>query len=133
MTKDGNEKKRLLGIDYGSKRVGVALSDEEGRMAFPKAVFQNDRYLFTEIKSLCEANDIKAIVMGESKNFNMEENPIMKQILAFKSELERDLQLPVYLEPEFMTSLEAQHLQGKTVFNDASAAALILKSFIEKH
>ena len=127
-----NKGGRLLGIDYGMKRVGVALSDESGIMAFPKAVIPNDRYLFTEIKNICEANHVTAIVMGESKDFDMKENKIMKRIHAFKSELERDLGLPVYLEPEFMTTTEAQHLQGKTSFNDASAAALILKSYIEK-
>lgn len=122
-----------MGIDYGSKRVGIALSDESGSIAMPHAVFPNDRTLFREVKSVCDSRKIQAIVMGESKDFKGIDNPIMKQVYAFKAELERDLDLPVHLEPEFMTSAEAVHLQGENAMSDASAAALILKSYLEKN
>lgn len=124
--------KRLMGIDFGSKRVGIALSDEGGKFAMPRAVLPNDRTLFGEIKNMCKAHEVKAIVMGESRDFKGNANPIMKDILFFKGELERELQLPVYLEPEFMTSQEAAHQPGEHTFLDASAAALILQSYIDK-
>ena len=119
-----------MGIDYGSKRVGIALSDEGGNIAMPKAVLPNDRYLFTEVKNLCTGHEVNVIVLGESKDFKGNHNPIMKAILAFKGELERDLKLPVHLEPEYMTSHQAAREQGNHPLLDASAAAIILQSFL---
>lgn len=123
---------RLMGIDFGSKRVGVALSDEDHKFAMPKAVLPNDRTLFGEIKNLCSAHEVEAIVMGESYDYKGNANPIMKDILFFKGELERDLGLPVFLEPEFMTSDAAAKIQGENAMLDASAAALILQSYLDK-
>ncbi len=123
---------RFLGIDFGSKRVGVALSDESKKIAMPLAVLPNDRTLFREIKGFCESRDVEAIVMGESKDFKGKSNSIMKSIELFKAELERDLKLPVYLEPEFLTSEHAKRAQGDHPLLDASAAALILQSFLDK-
>lgn len=120
-----------MGIDYGSKRIGVALSDESGVIAMPKAVLPNNRFLFGEIKNLCEGHKVKAIVLGQSVDFKGNDNPIMKDISLFKAELERDLHLPVYLEPEFMTSRQAAREQGEHPLLDASAAALILRSFLD--
>lgn len=123
---------RILGIDYGSKRVGIALSDETKTIAVPYAVLPNDRNLFRDIKEFCEAREVKSIVMGESRDYKGNPNPIMKQITAFKAELERDLQMPVHLEPEFMTSEHAKRAEGEHPLLDASAAALILQSFLDK-
>lgn len=124
---------RYMGIDYGRKRIGVAISDEVGNFAFPHSVLTANGELISKIKSLCQEQKVGAIVMGESKDFHQKDNPIMKAVLAFKLEIEKETALPVYLEPEFMTSAEAEHLQGKNDKLDASAAAIILKSFLEKH
>jgi putative Holliday junction resolvase len=121
---------RYLGIDFGSKRVGVALSDETNTIAVPKAVIPNDRYLFTEIKNLVKGHKVSAIVMGDSVDFKGNPNSIMKEALLFKGEIERDLGLSVHLEPEFMTSQQAAREQGATALLDASAAAIILQSFL---
>lgn len=124
---------RHIGIDFGKKRVGVALSDEAGNFALPHSVLANDAQLVPQLAALALEQKAGAIVMGESKNFQQQDNPIMKAGLVFKAELERATGLPVHLEPEFMTSAEAEHLQGKNAMLDASAAALILKSYLEKH
>ncbi len=123
---------KLLGIDYGARNVGLAVSNDDQTMAFPKGVITNNRELLGRIKELCQAEGVAAVVMGESHNFQGEENKIMRDIKMFKVVLEKDLQLPVYLEPEFMTSQEASRLQGATPLLDASAAALILKSFLAR-
>ncbi len=121
-----------MGIDYGSKRVGIALSDDGAVIAVPRAIFPNNRTLFGEIKNMCEGHKVTAIVMGESKDFKGNPNPIMKDILFFKGELERDLGLPVFLEPEYLTSHEAARTQENQALLDASSAALILQSFLDK-
>jgi len=124
---------RLIGIDYGTKRVGVAISDEEATFALPHAVWLNDRELVNNIKALCIEKRAKALVIGESRNLDGSENAILKEIMLLKRALETELSIPVYLEPEFYTSAEAERLQGKNSMHDASAAALILKSYLERH
>jgi len=123
---------KYLGIDYGAKRIGIAITDDSGSMAFAKKVLPASPDLVLEIKKICDEEKIEGIVMGESKNFLGVDNPIMKQIYIFKSDLESFVKLPVYFEPELMTSMEAQHIQGDNDMNDASAAAIILNSFLSK-
>jgi len=122
---------RYLGIDYGTKRVGIALSDEDGRIAFPKSVLPSDSRLLDEIRALCSENDISAIVLGESKDYHGEYNEVMKPAFELKERLERELDLPVLLEPEFMTSAAAERATPGDML-DASAAALILQSFLDR-
>jgi len=123
---------RLLGIDYGTKNVGIAVGEEEHGLAFPRAVLKNDRDLIAGIRAICLVENAEKIILGESKNFKGEDNKVMKEILEFKKVLESESGLPVVFEPEFMTSAEAEHLQGKNEMLDASAAALILKSYLDK-
>lgn len=139
-----------MGIDFGEKRVGVALSDAGGTMAFPKTVLPNDSKLLDAIATLAKAEEVKTIVCGESKNFSGNENPIMVALKKVTEELQKRGFSVVY-EPEFLTSHEfAQQnfdLQkeaarrddgraGREPYNkdsiDASVAALILKTFLEK-
>ena len=123
---------RLAGIDYGSKRVGVALSDESGRFALPFAVLPNDADLVPAIATLCRERSVGTIVVGESRTLAGQPNPIMSRALSFARELRAATNLPIEFEPEFYTSAEAERLQGKIKDLDASAAALILKSYIDK-
>lgn len=122
---------KYLGIDYGSKRVGFATSNDEGTMAFPLTVVQNTEDLMIDIIKICLENNIGGIVVGESKNFSQEDNEIMKEIKPFVENLKEKSGLPVHLHPEFLTSQEAERLQGKNDMLDASAAALILKSYLD--
>ncbi len=124
---------KYLGIDYGLKNVGVAISDERLKFAYPLVVLQNSDILIFDIGRICKENKIVGIVVGDSKDFRQRDNEIMKVVKPFAERLERELQIPVYFHPEFMTSVEAERLQGKNNMHDASAAALILKSYLETH
>ncbi len=141
---------RYLGIDYGSKRVGVAVSDEAGEFALPLVVLPNDKKLLPEVKKIISEKKIGAVVLGESTNFKGEDNVIMEGVRKFRSALERETGLSVFLEPEFLTSAEANRVNTwepeksrksgerlrqpkvKNAMLDASAAALILKSYLDK-
>ena len=78
---------RYLGIDYGSKRVGVAVSDEEGKFALPLSVLSNNQKLLPEIKKIIAEKQVGAVVLGESKNFKGEANVIMSAISKFREVL----------------------------------------------
>lgn len=123
---------RHLGIDYGTKRVGIAASDETGTMAFPRSVLPNNSDLLATIKEICSTESISAIVVGESRDYRMQPNPIMKEASAFSEKLARETGLPVLFEQEFMTTLAAERIQGKGDMIDASAAALILQTYLDR-
>lgn len=123
---------KFLGIDFGTKRVGVAISDEDGRMAFPKVVFENNKSLLSNITNLCVSENIGTVVLGESKKLSGEPNLLMEDITKFKKVLSEHISIPIFFEPEFFSSAEAERLQGKNDMLDASAAAIILKSFLDK-
>lgn len=123
---------RYLGIDYGTKHVGIAVSNEDATMAFPHVTFSNDKKLIEKIREVVLEKKVVKIVIGESKNFSGKDNPLMEKVRQFGSRVEAELGLPVIFEPEFLTSVEARHIQGDNDKNHASAAALILKSSLDK-
>ena len=145
---------RYLGIDYGEKRIGVALSDEKGKMAFAHSVIANrgTKKVSAEIKKICAENSVGKIVLGKSLNYKGKANPIMAKIELFKTALEKETNLPVIYENETLTSAEAKRPLGgprkrppvlskrkspekekkARMKIDASAAALILMSFLDK-
>jgi putative holliday junction resolvase len=126
-----NKNMRILGIDYGTKRIGVAMTDEGAQMAFPKLVLQNDTKIIENFKKIITENEIKTVVLGESKNFKMVDNEIMKEILDFRDVLEKELNVDVIMYSEIYSSAQAEFFQGKTDMLDASAAAIILQSYLE--
>ena len=123
---------KYLGIDYGEKRVGIAVSDVEGKLAFPKIVLENSHELTKQISDLCQEFKAEVIVIGESKNYKGEDNKINPQIISFKREISSLIKLPIFLEPEFMSSMQVEKTFGKTDMLDASAAAIILQTFMDK-
>lgn len=127
---------KYIGIDYGSKRVGVAVSDDDGKIAFPKKIIENNKDLISEIKEICENENITGVVLGESLDSSMKPNAIMKKVYPFKDMLEREIDINVSFEKEFMTSHHSFFGEKKGEFKkeavDASAAALILQRFLDK-
>jgi len=123
---------KYLGIDYGTKRVGTAVSDEEGRIAFPHAVLKNDKNLTDTLVALCRERGISEIVIGDSRKLSGEPNTISPEIEKLKNVLAEETKLPTHYEPEFWSSAQAERFQGKIDKLDASAAAIILQSFLDK-
>jgi putative holliday junction resolvase len=123
---------RLLGIDYGTKRVGTALSDESGKMAFPHQVFVNDTELLKNLEKLITDKGVTGIVIGHSLNKEQQPNKIQAEIEELVTDLTLAVGLPIHLQPEQFSTQATLHIQGRTAMTDASAASLILDSFITK-
>jgi len=121
---------KLIGIDYGEKRVGVASTDEMGEFSLPRVVLENSAGLPDEIERLAKDWQVSKVIIGESKNFKGEFNAIHTDADNLAKAL-RKKGLKVEFHPELLTSMEAERLQGQTPMQDASAAALILKSYID--
>jgi len=121
---------RKMGIDYGSKRVGIALTDEGGRMAFPHEVFPNDADLQKKIEKLISEKEVVEIVIGHSLDREGNPNKIHTAVEALMMDLTLSIGIPIHLQPEQYTTQEAVRLQGRNDKVDASAAAIILNSYL---
>lgn len=132
---------RYLGVDYGSSKIGLALSDEAGTMGFPHSIISNTPRLVDEICTLIAKENIGAVVIGESRTLAGGDNPIAKDAHAFGEQLTFRSGVPIFYESEIFTSAEARRAPMKKektralkahVAIDASAAALILTSYLSR-
>ncbi len=128
---------RYLGIDYGTKKVGLALSDEAGTMGFPFEIVPNDAKLSDALALLVEVEHIEGIIIGDSRDFAGNPNPVANPAHALGDELAERTGVAVHYEPEMLTTQEARrdfkgihsHKRGDV---DSSAAALILTSYLSR-
>ena len=140
---------RFLGIDYGTKRIGLAISDENGTLAFPKEILLNDANTMQRLGEIIEKENIGELVIGESVDFSGKLNALSARIEVFILELEEKFGLLIHKQKEFLTSVEARRSKnGKAEASpsqarsrvkqiksgriDASAAALILQRYLDR-
>lgn len=123
---------RYLGIDYGTKRIGLALSDEAGNMAFPYGILENNQKKFAAIRKICEENKVAEIVCGLPIGLQNQDTEMTRAAREFAAQLGDYAGLTVHLVNEFFSSKAAAHLQGAHDKIDASAAALILESYLKQ-
>ena len=123
---------RLMGIDYGSKRIGIAFTDESGSMAFPHGVIPNDTKTLKSIVTLIEEKKVGSVVIGHSLDKEGQANKIHSAVEELITDLTLQTGLPVHLEPEQFSTQQAIRIQGRTSQTDAAAAAIILDSFIQR-
>jgi len=121
-----------MGIDFGSKKIGIAITDDAGVMAFPYGVIPNNAQFFAAIEKLVTERSIAEIVVGHSLDNNGEPNKIHAAVEEFITDVTLQIGIPVHLEPEQYSSQMAARVTGKNAQIDAAAAALILESFITK-
>jgi putative Holliday junction resolvase len=123
---------KRMGIDFGSRKIGIALTDDAGIMAFPHTVVPNNEQFFSYIETLVSERGVQEIVIGHSLNNQGSPNEIHRAVEEFMLEVTLHIGVPVHLEPEQYSSRQAAQVQGRNDKLDASAAALILDSFITK-
>jgi putative holliday junction resolvase len=123
---------KFLGIDYGTKRIGLAVSDDGGTLAFPKNIIENDQEIFRKIAQLMGEESVEEIVVGESEGLSGKPNELMAFIRDFVARMSTEFGRPVHLEKEFMTTVEARRSQPGLTRADASAAALILQRYLDR-
>lgn len=123
---------KRIGIDFGTKKIGIATTDESGQMAFPYAVVPNNKNFLKYVESLVKERGVEEIVIGHSLNNKGNPNPVHEAVESFITDITLAIGVPVHLEPEQYSTRQASHIQGKDKMTDASAAALILDSYITK-
>jgi putative holliday junction resolvase len=139
---------RTIGIDFGTRNVGVAISDERGKIAFPHGVMANDSALEDTLVSLIRQKKVERIVMGESKNFAGNPNPILQKAKRFAELLRDRTGLELEYESEGLSTVQALKSKMKiekpvanprrtssplnTPHMDDAAATIILQHYLER-
>jgi len=118
-----------LGIDYGTKRIGLAKATDELKIATPLITIPNNSNVFGVIQEIVIREKIGEIILGVPVSFDGQENVFAKSIREFGEGLKKSTGLPVYYQNEILTTSEVK--RGESTDPDASAAALILQSFLD--
>lgn len=135
---------RYIGLDLGSRTLGVSLSDPSGLIASSYEVIRhNEEYerLIEEVKKIIDEKNVEKIVLGLPKNMNGTIGPKGELSYKFKEMLEKSTNLEVFLEDERLTTVQATNLLIKNDTSrkkrkevvDSMAATIILQSFLDKN
>lgn len=132
---------RILGLDLGEKRLGVALSDPSGTVASPLATIphRTQRGDVERIASLCREHEVAAVVVGWPRNMDGTSGLPARRAEVFAQALRRALAVPVELWDERLSTVAADRalLEGnvtrrrRRVLRDRVAAALILQAWLD--
>jgi len=123
---------KYLGIDYGAKRIGIAVSNDEGTIAFPRATIKNDTQALESLTRLVADEKIGSIVVGDTRSFSNLENPVTKGAEGFVARLKKETSLPVTGAWEAGSSIEASRYAPESAgHSDGAAAAIILQRFFD--
>ncbi len=134
-------KKRILGVDFGDARTGLALSDISGFLASGAGTIKSKSFKETG-DSVCEIakkNDVSLIVLGHPINMNGTLGPRSEKIKAFKEYLEENCEIPVVLFDERLSTANAHVMlnmtgtrgQKRKEIIDEMSACLILQSYLD--
>ena len=132
---------RILGIDYGNKRVGIAVSDSLGWTAQPLATLKmhGHQELLTEIKEYIEKYKVEKIVVGMPYNMDGTMGKRAEITQAFINFLKKNIDIPIEIQDERLTSSQAENIlleadvsrEGRKKVIDKLAASLILQSYLD--
>ena len=132
---------RILGIDYGHKRLGLALSDEGETLASPLPVYQrrDTGQDLAFLAALVHEKNVGQIVVGLPRNMDGSLGEMAKQVLAFVDALKEKVSLPVDTFDERLTTTEAERVliqanlsrKRRKTLRDSLAAVLILQGYLE--
>ena len=132
---------RVLGLDVGDRRIGVALSDSLGLTAQRLTVLERGRSLedAAAVRALVERHGVEAVVVGLPLTLRGDEGPQAKKVIAFAETLRQRLSVPVQLIDERMTTVQGERALLETGASrrtrkqviDQVAAQLILQQFLD--
>lgn len=125
---------KLLGIDYGDSKVGLAVADTESGMALPYQILKNTSWnnLIIELQKICKNENIEKIIIGLPIGSSGKESQQATHTREFVKKLQEDIKIEVELLDERFSTQQAQKLSpGKD--EDDIAAMLILQNYLDKN
>ena len=132
---------KVLGIDYGEKRIGLAISDPQRMVVFPREVVENTgkQELFQFLSEYCAKENVQEIVIGLPLNEDHSETRMTGVVREFVEEFKTNINIPIHLQDEKFTSLQAKNIleslsmdpQEQRKHKDVLAAMIILQEFLK--
>ena len=136
-----NNKSRLIGVDMGSKRVGLSISDENRKVATPiKTInYDNIQALVDELRKLINENNVHAIIFGNPKNMDGTEGSSSQSVKDKAKIISEKIQIPIFMWDERLSTVGAFNLSSQLDINvskrvkniDENAAAFILQGVLD--
>ena len=135
------DKCRLIGLDLGSKRIGVSICDEKQLIATPFKTINRStaKDLIDELKRIIEENNIKGIIIGNPLNMDGSSGSSAQSVKDTSNNIERSIELPICLWDERLSTVGAFNLSSQLDINvskrekkiDENAAAFILQGALD--
>ena len=135
------DKCRLIGLDLGSKRIGVSICDEKQLIATPFKTIKRStaKEVINELRTIIEENDIKGIIIGNPLNMDGTSGSSAQSVKDTSENIEKSINLPVCLWDERLSTVGAFNLSSQLDINvskrekkiDENAAAFILQGAID--
>ena len=139
--KKHSDKCRLIGLDLGSKRIGVSICDEKQLIATPLKTINKNTFkeLIADLKKIIDENDIKGIVIGNPLNMDGSFGRSSQSVKDTSENIEKNLKIPICLWDERLSTVGAFKLSSQMDINvskrekkiDENAAAFILQGAID--
>ncbi len=139
--KKHSDKCRLIGLDLGSKRIGVSICDEKQLIATPfKTINKNTlTELISELKVIIQENNIKGIIIGNPLNMDGSSGRSAQSVKDTSQKIEENINIPICLWDERLSTVGAFNLSSQLDINvskrekkiDENAAAFILQGAID--
>ena len=136
----GNEWSRILGIDFGLKRIGLALSDPLRIFAYPFKTLSNDKNFWNELTIIIQDKNIEKVVLGYPLNEDGNKSEVTSDVEKFSGKLGRKFGIQIILWDERYTSVIAQEKILESVTKksrrrnkgllDQNSAAIILQEYL---
>ncbi len=123
--------KKILGIDYGDKRIGLALA-EQGSIAVPYSILDNDSNILSNLKNIIIKENIDIVVIGLPHSFSGKENERLSITKEFITSLENSLDIPIHTVDEQLTT-QLYKKQGIKKDIDKHSATAILDTFLQQN
>jgi len=130
---------RILALDIGDRRIGVALSDPQGILASPLTIFEHkdDQSDIQTILDLVNRHDVARIIIGLPVSMDGTIGAQAEKVKAFAEELRNQTKIPVEFRDERLSTVSARRLQpagrkNKKIRHDAAAAAIVLQSYLDE-
>jgi putative Holliday junction resolvase len=132
---------RTIGIDFGDKRFGIALSDGTGRIAHPLEVAEGREKALEALSRLISGEEVARIVVGLPRNMDGSLGPKAQEVLRFVEDLKKRFPIPVDTWDERLTSMEAERYLRESGMSrskwrgkvDRVAAQILLQSWLDAH
>ena len=135
------DKCRLIGLDLGSKRIGVSICDEKQLIATPLKTINrsSSKELINELKIIIEENNIQGIIIGNPLNMDGSSGSSAQSVKDTSDNIEKNINLPICLWDERLSTVGAFNLSSQLDVNvskrekkiDENAAAFILQGAID--